>query len=106
MQKVNIKVTRDDAMIIIKALVRFRRLRDDSPDKLVVSVANAITEYDNSQIDFSIIPELLQYGEFIEDVEYIDDKNNYVRYRLISFQDSIYSLYMINGDVTKLKKVV
>lgn len=106
MQKVNIKVTRDDAMIIIKALVRFRRRRDDSPDKLVVSVADAITEYDNSQIDFSIIPELLRYGKFIEDVGYTDDKNNYVRYRLISFQDSIYSLYMINGDVTKLKKVV
>lgn len=52
-----------------------------------------------------LLENLLTYGEFIDDKERQDNEGNYIRYRLISFVNNLYLLYMKNRDVIELKKV-
>lgn len=51
------------------------------------------------------VDELLDYGTYLEDIEYKDNKNNFMRYRLILLDNKLYSLYVRNGDVISLEKV-
>lgn len=49
--------------------------------------------------------ELLDYGTYLEDIEYKDNENNFMRYRLILLENKLYSMYMRNGNVISLEEV-
>ena len=49
--------------------------------------------------------DLLRYGEVINDESFVLYSGQNVRIRIISYNDSIYYIKMVNGDVVEFKKV-
>ena len=51
------------------------------------------------------VDDVLRYGTILTDDDFHDDMASNIRVKVMSCQDSIYYIRMVNGDVGEFKKV-
>ena len=51
------------------------------------------------------VEDVLRYGTILTDDDFRDDMASNIRVKVMSCQDSIYYIRMVNGDVEEFKKV-
>lgn len=61
---------------------------------------------DNESLDKeSIANDILRYGTILTDDELWDETDACVRIKIVSYEDNIYYIKMVNGEVVEFKKV-
>ena len=51
------------------------------------------------------VDDVLRYGTILTDDDFRDDMGSNIRVKVMSCQDSIYYIKMVNGDIVEFKKV-
>lgn len=51
------------------------------------------------------VDDVLRYGIILTDDDFCDDMGSNIRVKVMSCQDSIYYIRMVNGEVEEFKKV-
>ena len=51
------------------------------------------------------VNDVLRYGTILTDDDFCDDMASNIRVKVMSCQDSVYYIRMVNGDVGEFKKV-